>query len=67
MNPEPRYLDVARAAGYLSISTSYLNKLVSRRKVPFIKFGRLVRFDSVALDRWAARRQVLPRDWESAR
>ena len=43
-----RYLDVAQAAEYLSLSTSYLFKLVSRRKVPFIKIGRLVRFDCVS-------------------
>jgi excisionase family DNA binding protein len=59
----PRYLDVASAAAYLSLSTSYLFKLVSRRKVPFIKIGRLVRFDRNALDKWAGRRQVLPKDW----
>lgn len=62
MDPN-RYLDIAGAAEYLSLSTSYLFKLVSRRKVPFIKIGRLVRFDRSALDKWAGRRQVLPKDW----
>lgn len=58
-----RYLDVAGAGAYLALSTSYLSKLVSRRRIPFIKLGRLVRFDRNALDKWASRRQVLPRDW----
>jgi excisionase family DNA binding protein len=62
MDPN-RYLDVAGAAEYLSLSTSYLFKLVSRRRIPFIKMGRLVRFDRNALDKWAGRRQVLPKDW----
>jgi excisionase family DNA binding protein len=62
----PRYLDVAGAAGYLSISTSYLSKLVSRRKIPFLKIGRLVRFDRSALDRWIGRRQVFPRGWATS-
>lgn len=58
-----RYLDCAGAAAYLAISESYVQKLVSRRRVPFIKLGRRVVFDARQLDRWAARRQVLPKDW----
>ena len=58
-----KYFDVAGASAYLSISTSYLSKLVSRRKIPFLKIGRRVVFDRGLIDRWASRRQVLPRDW----
>ena len=58
-----KYLDVAGAAAYLAISTSYLSKLVSRKKIPFIKLGRRVVFDRILLDRWAARRTCWPRDW----
>ena len=64
---DARYLDVVGAAAYLSISTSYLSKLVSRKRIPFLKLGRCVRFDRTQLDRWASRRQVLPRDWAGDR
>ena len=63
MDTAAHYLDVAGAAAYLSLSTSYLTKLVSRKKIPHLKIGRRVVFDTRLLDRWAARRQVLPRDW----
>ncbi|MGA2534247.1 MAG: excisionase family DNA-binding protein [Candidatus Aminicenantales bacterium] len=66
MMDEPgRFFDVTGAAAYIGVSTSYLFKLVSRRRIPYIKLGRLVRFDRQQLDRWMSRRQVLPRDWNT--
>ena len=63
MDQPPRYLGVIAAADYLCISTSYLSKLVSRRRIPFIKVGRRVVFDRGLIDRWASRRAVLPKGW----
>jgi excisionase family DNA binding protein len=51
------------AAAYLAVSESYLRKLVCRKRVPFVKLGRAVRFDPRSLDRFIARRAVLPKDW----
>lgn len=63
MPTDGRYLDVAGAASYLCVSRSYLNKPVSRRRIPFAKIGRRVLFDRLALDKWTARRPILPKDW----
>lgn len=63
MNEDGRYLNIEAASQYLSLSISYLQKLTSRRRVPFVKIGRRCIYDRRLLDRWAARRQVLPRDW----
>ena len=63
---EDRYLSIDQAAGYLSLSVSYLQKLTSRRRVPYIKVGKRCLYDRVLLDKWVARRQVLPRDWNTA-
>jgi excisionase family DNA binding protein len=60
---EGRYLDIEGAARYMALSVSYVQKLTSRRRIPFIKLGRRCLYDRVLLDRWMARRQVLPRDW----
>ncbi len=67
MADEARFLDLAGAAARLCVSKSYLSKLVMRRRIPYIKLGRLLRFDVAQLDRWALRRQVLPRDWEGGK
>ena len=60
---EGRYLSIESASRYTALSVSYIQKLTSRRRVPFIKIGRRCLYDRVLLDKWIARRQVLPRDW----
>jgi len=62
---ETRYYRVEQAARYMGLSVSYLQKLTSRRRIPFIKAGRRALYDRVLLDRWLARRAVLPRDWRT--
>jgi excisionase family DNA binding protein len=58
-----RYLGVEEAAKYMALSVSYIQKLTSRRLIPYTKVGRRALYDRVLLDKWMARRTVLPRDW----
>ena len=59
MEKEPkRYMDVAELAGYLGISKWLIYKYIKHREIPFIPFGRLVRFDRWAIDKWAEKRMV---------
>jgi excisionase family DNA binding protein len=60
---EGRYYSTERAAQYTALSVSYIEKLTSRRRIPFLKIGRRVLYDKVLLDKWLARRAILPRDW----
>jgi len=53
-----RYMDVEELAGYLGISKWLIYKYIKRREIPFIPFGRLVRFDRWAVDKWAEKRMV---------
>ena len=53
-----RYMDVAEVAGYLGLSRWMIYKYVESRSMPFIQFGRLVRFDRVVIDRWAEKLTV---------
>jgi excisionase family DNA binding protein len=70
---EPRWLDVDTAAQYLCMTRPALYHQVARLQLPFVRHGRLLRFDRVALDRWlekevkygfgeARRRLVSPQD-----
>src|SRR5713226_3551759 len=52
---EPRWLDVDTAAQYLCMSRHALYHRVSRRQIPFVRRGRIVRFDRQALDRWMSK------------
>jgi excisionase family DNA binding protein len=42
----PRLLDVTAVAEYLSVNTRHVRGLVLERRIPFIKWGHLVRFES---------------------
>lgn len=49
-SPTPRLLDVAGAAAYLGVKESYVLRLRRERRVPVVKFRRLIRFDVADLD-----------------
>lgn len=53
-----RYLGVEDLARYLGISKWMIYKYVKNRGIPFIPFGRLVRFDRMEIDKWAQKRMV---------
>ncbi|MEK7390157.1 MAG: excisionase family DNA-binding protein [Elusimicrobiota bacterium] len=55
---EKRFMDVEELSGYLGISKWLVYKFVKDREIPFIPFGRLVRFDRIAVEKWAEKRMV---------
>ena len=57
---EARYYGIEQAAEYTGLSVSFIQKLTSRRAIPFIKCGRRALYDRLLLDRWMARRAVIP-------
>src|SRR5436190_20144083 len=52
---EPRWLDVDAASRYLCMSVHALYHRIGRRQIPYVKQGRMIRFDRFALDRWMAK------------
>jgi excisionase family DNA binding protein len=52
----PELLDQHHLAERLQITERHVRRLVAERRIPFVKVGRFVRFDPVAvaawLDRW---------------
>ena len=59
---ERRLLTVVEVAAYLGLSAHTLYTMVSQRRVPFpfIKVGRLTKFDRKEIDRWLDRNSVKP-------
>src|SRR4029079_16491370 len=52
---EPRWLDVDTAAQYLCMSRHAIYHRISRRQIPFVRRGRIIRFDRQAPDRWMSK------------
>jgi len=45
-------LDVPAVAERLGVNHRYVRRLVAERRIPFIKFGHLLRFDPVEVEDW---------------
>jgi excisionase family DNA binding protein len=56
----PRLLDVEQAAKYIGLSRHTIYTMVSQRRIPYVKVGRLTKFDLKALDAWIKKHSVMP-------
>jgi excisionase family DNA binding protein len=55
-----RLLTIDETAEYLGLAPTTLYKMVSQRRLPFVKVGRLLRFDSRLIDEWLQAHTVMP-------
>ena len=55
-----RLLDIKAAAEYTGLSPHTVYAMVSQRRIPFVKVGRLVKFDVGLLDAWIKQNTVMP-------
>ncbi len=56
-----RLLTVTETAAYLGLSKLTIYDWVSKRKIQYVKVGRLVKFDLNTLDKWIDQNTVKPR------
>ena len=56
----PRLLTIGEVAEYLGVTERHVRRLVAERRIPFVKWGHLLRFDPDEIAAWidAARRPV---------
>ena len=55
-------LNINELSTELKISVSGLYQMVSQRRVPFVKIGRSVRFDSDEIRKWLAKQKIDAQD-----
>ena len=55
-----RLLSVQDAATYTGLSPHTVYTMVSQRRIPHVKVGRLVKFDQAMLDAWIKQHTVMP-------
>jgi len=52
-------LNVHELSKDLNLSESGIYQMVSQRKIPFVKIGRSVRFDSEDIQKWLQEKKML--------
>lgn len=57
---ERRLLTIQEVANYTGLSVHTLYTMVSKRRIPFVKVGRLTKFDLRLLDDWLKQHTVMP-------
>ena len=55
-----RLLSIKEAAEYTGLSVHTLYTMVSQRRIPYVKAGRLTKFDLDLLDAWIKQNTVMP-------
>lgn len=55
---ERRYLNINELSDYLGIPKGTLYAWVCYKKIPYVKIGRLVKFDLKRIEGWAAENAV---------
>ena len=55
-----RLINVTEAAEWLGVTSQTLYKMVSHRRVPYVKVGGALKFDPEKLQEWITANSVMP-------
>jgi excisionase family DNA binding protein len=56
----PKLVGICEIADHLGVSVRHVRRLVAERRIPYLKWGNLLRFDPEELSRWLAQHRVDP-------
>ena len=62
-NDLPMLVTIEEVADHLGVSVRHVRRLVSERRIPFLKWGHLLRFDPTQIADWLAAQRVPVADW----
>lgn len=55
-----KLLTVNEVSAYTGLAPDTIYTMVSQRRIPFVKVGRLVKFDQAMLEAWIKQHTVMP-------
>ncbi len=58
----PHLIDITALADHLGVSVRHVRQLVADRRIPFHKWGHLIRFDGAEVAEWLGRHKFPARD-----
>ena len=54
----PHLVDIEAVAEHLGVSVRHVRRLVHERRIPYLKWGHLLRFEPAAVAEWLERSRV---------
>jgi excisionase family DNA binding protein len=54
----PNLVDIDTLAAHLGVNVRHVRRLVAERRIPYVKWGHLLRFDPIAIARWLDEQRV---------
>lgn len=48
----PHLMDITALAEHLGVAPRHIRRLVAEKRIPFVKWGHLIRFDPVEINGW---------------
>ena len=58
----PKLIDLAGVAEHLGVKERHVRRLVAERRIPFVKWGHLLRFDPTEIATWLDAARIPSRD-----
>jgi len=59
-NELPSLVDIDEVAAHLGVTVRHVRRLVAERRIPYLKWGHLLRFDPVEVGVWLRAAHVEP-------
>ena len=56
----PALISIEQLAGHLGVNVRHVRRLVAERRIPYIKWGHLLRFDPDEIAQWLLRSRIEP-------
>ncbi len=55
---DKRYLGISECSQYIGVTKGTLYVWVCHKKIPYLKVGRLVKFDIKVIEKWLSEKQI---------
>jgi len=59
---EKRFININELSDYVGLSKNTIYSWVWQKKIPYTKFGRLVKFDLRTIDNWVKKNSIEAQD-----
>ena len=59
-----KFMDIKELSVMTGVTMTTIYNWVSQRRIPYVKFGRLVKFDTEKINRWIEEHAIEPEEFD---